>query len=221
MGQKVHPTGLRIGIIYGWQSRWFVGDNASEYIGEDLKIRKLLKERLVGAGVSRIEIERAASSVKINIFSAKPGLVIGKKGQGSETLEDEMKRILKRNVTLKIIEVRKADSDAMLVAQNIAFQLEKRVGFRKAMKDAISRALRSGAEGVKVKVGGRLNGAEIARSEQTREGRVPLHTLRADVDYGTAEATTTYGLLGVKVWVFKGERFSSQDESAAAEAQQQ
>ena len=208
MGQKISPRGLRVGITENWQSRWFATKDYARFIGEDLKIRKFVKEKLVGAGISRVEIERAAARVRINIFSAKPGLVIGKKGKDIEDLRAELRRLVGKEVGLNIIEVRKADTDAQLVAENIAFQLEKRVNFRRAMKEAVGRALRSGAEGIKVNVAGRLNGAEIARSEKYREGRVPLHTLRADIDYGYAIAYTTYGTIGIKTWVFKGEKFS-------------
>ncbi len=208
MGQKVSPRGLRVGITENWQSRWFATKEYARFIGEDLKIRQFVKEKLQGAGISRVEIERAAARVRINIFSAKPGLVIGKKGKDIEDLRAELRSLVGKEVGLNIIEVRKADTDAQLVAENIAFQLEKRVNFRRAMKEAVGRALRAGAEGIKVNVAGRLNGAEIARSEKYREGRVPLHTLRADIDYGYAIAQTTYGVIGVKTWVFKGEKFS-------------
>ena len=205
MGQKVSPRGLRVGIIEGWQSKWFATRDSSHFVGEDLKIRKFVKAKLQSAGISKVEIERAAARVRINIYTAKPGLVIGKKGKDIEDLRKELKGLVKRDVNLSIIEARKADMDAQLVAENIAFQLERRVNFRRAMKDAIGRAQRVGAEGNKVRVSGRLNGAEIARSESAREGRVPLHTLRAEIDYGFAEASTTYGIIGIKVWVFKGE----------------
>ena len=208
MGQTVSPRGLRVGITENWQSRWFATKEYARFIGEDLKIRQFVKEKLQGAGISRVEIERAAARVRINIFSAKPGLVIGKKGKDIEDLRSELRSLVGKEVGLNIIEVRKADTDAQLVAENIAFQLEKRVNFRRAMKEAVGRALRAGAEGIKVNVAGRLNGAEIARSEKYREGRVPLHTLRADIDYGYAIAQTTYGVIGVKTWVFKGEKFS-------------
>ncbi len=208
MGQKVNPRGLRLGIIETWGSRWFAGKDYAKYIGEDLKIRKYIKDKLRAAGISKIEIERAASRLKINLFSAKPGLVIGKSGKDAEMLKKDLRDLVQRDVHLNIIEARKADMDAQLVAESIAFQLERRVNFRRAMKESVNRAQRAGAEGIKVQVGGRLNGAEIARSEKYREGRVPLHTLRAEIDYGTAEAHTTYGVIGVKVWVFKGERFA-------------
>lgn len=208
MGQKVNPKGMRIGIIDTWGSRWYAGKDYAKFIGEDLKIRTFLKTRLKTAGISKIEIERAASRLKINLFSAKPGLVIGKSGKDAETLKKDLKNLVKRDIHLNIIETRKADMDAQLVAESVAFQLERRINFRRAMKEGVNRGVRAGAEGIKVMVSGRLNGAEIARSEKYREGRVPLHTLRADIDYGTAEAKTTYGIIGVKVWVFKGERFA-------------
>ncbi len=215
MGQKVSPRGLRVGIIEGWQSKWFAGKDFARYIGEDVKIRRFVKSKLQAAGISRVEIERAAARVKINIFTAKPGLVIGKKGKDIEDLRKELKNLVQRDVALSIIEARKPDMDAQLVAEGIAFQLERRVNFRRAMKEAINRAQRVGAEGIKIRVSGRLNGAEIARTESTREGRVPLHTLRADIDYGFAEASTTYGIIGVKCWVFKGEKFAPGEEAAA------
>jgi len=215
MGQKVNPKGLRLGIIEGWQSKWFAGKEFARYIGEDVKIRKFVRNKLQAAGISRVEIERAAARVKVNIYTAKPGLVIGKKGKDIEDLRKDLKNLVQRDVNLSIVEARKADSDAQLVAEGIAFQLERRVNFRRAMKEAVGRAQRVGAEGIKVRVSGRLNGAEIARTEQYREGRVPLHTLRAEIDYGTAEAQTTYGIIGVKVWVFKGEKFAPGEEAAA------
>ena len=214
MGQKVHPRGMRIGIIEGWGSRWFPGKDCAKFIGEDVKVRKFVKEKLEAAGISKVEIERAASRMKISIYTAKPGLVIGKKGKDIDDLRSALKKLVsKEEVTLSIIEARKADMDAQLVAEGIAFQLQKRVNFRRAMKEAVNRALRVGAEGIKVRVSGRLNGAEIARTEQYREGRVPLHTLRAEIDYGTAEAFTTYGIIGIKTWVFKGEKFAPGEET--------
>ena len=208
MGQKIHPKSLRLGVIETWASRWFATRDYARYIGEDMHIRKYVKANLKSAGISRVEIERAASRVKINIFSAKPGLIIGKKGKDIEELRKKLRELVNREVSLNIVEARKADMDAQLVAENIAFQLERRVNFRRAMKDSVGRALRVGAEGVRVSLGGRLNGADIARTENHREGRVPLHTIRADIDYGTARAETTYGTIGVKVWIFKGEKFS-------------
>ena len=212
MGQKIHPVGLRIGVIDNWRSRWFSEKDYARFIGEDVQIRRFVTKRLHQAGISKIEIERTATRVKINIYSAKPGLVIGKKGKDIEELRRDLRNLVKSDVSLNIIEVRKADTDASLVAQNIANQLERRVNYRRALKDAVNRALRMGAEGVRVAVAGRLNGAEIARSESYREGRVPLHTLRAEIDYATAEARTTYGVIGVKVWIFKGEKFAPGEE---------
>ncbi|MBX7138414.1 MAG: 30S ribosomal protein S3 [Oligoflexia bacterium] len=219
MGQKVNPIGFRVGVIDTWKSRWFAGKDFPKYIGEDLKIRKYVKDNLQAAGIAKIEIERAAARVKINIFSAKPGLIIGKKGKDIEDLRRQLKDLVARDVSLNIIEIRKPDVEAQLVAENIAFQLEKRVNFRRAMKEAVGRALRGGGEGIKVVVAGRLNGAEIARTEHYKEGRIPLHTLRADIDYGTAEAKTTYGVIGVKAWVFKGMKFT-ENEQAQYEAMQ-
>ena len=215
MGQKVNPRGFRIGITEGWQSKWFAGKEFARFIGEDVKIRRFVKSKLQAAGIARVEIERAAARVKINIHTAKPGLVIGKKGKDIEDLRKELKSLVSRDVTLSIIEARKPDMDAQLVAEGIAFQLQRRVNFRRAMKEAVSRAQRAGAEGIKIRVSGRLNGAEIARTESTRDGRVPLHTLRADIDSGTAEANTTYGIIGIKVWVFKGEKFAPGEEATA------
>lgn len=219
MGQKVHPRGFRVGILENWRSRWFAHKDFPRYLKEDIQIRKFVKAKLSLAGISRVEIERAAARVKINIFSAKPGLVIGKKGKDIEDLRKDLRNLVKREVALNIIEVRKPDMDAQLVAENVAFQLERRVNFRRAMKEAIGRAQRVGAEGIKIVVAGRLNGADIARTEKIREGRVPLHTLRADIDYGTAEAKTTYGIIGIKAWVFKGEKFSP-GEQVPVEAMQ-
>lgn len=213
MGQKAHPRGLRIGNLETWVSRWFVPRSYAQYIGEDIEIRRYVKNKLHSAGVSRVEIERAAARAKINIFSAKPGLVIGKKGKDIEDLRRELRSLVKREVSINIIEARKADMDAQLVAENIAFQLERRINFRRAMKEAVTRAQRMGAEGIKICVAGRLNGAEIARTEKYLEGRVPLHTLRAEIDYATAEAYTTYGVIGVKVWIFKGERFAPGEQA--------
>lgn len=208
MGQKVNPRGFRIGVTESWRSRWFSDRERARFIGEDVKIRNFVKQKLHAAGISRIEIERAASRVKINIFSAKPGIVIGKKGKDIEDLRKELKALVQREVSLNIIEARKPDMDAQLVAEGIAFQLERRVNFRRTMKEAVGKSLRAGAEGVKIWLAGRLNGSEIARTEEYKEGRVPLHTLRADIDYGFAQAYCTYGVIGVKVWVFKGEKFS-------------
>ena len=216
MGQKVHPRGLRVGIIETWRSRWFAPREAARFIGEDLKIREYVKSKLHNAGISKIEIERAAARIKINIFSAKPGLVIGKKGKDIEDLRRRLRRLVNLEVSLNIIEARKADTDAQLVAENIAFHLERRVNFRRAAKEAVTRAMRMGAEGIKVSVAGRLNGADIARTEQYKDGRIPLHTLRAEIDYGVARANTTYGVIGVKAWVFKGEKYAPGEDALAA-----
>ena len=216
MGQKVHPKGFRLGVTDGWVSRWFATKDAARFLGEDKKVRSYVKEKLNAAGISRIDVERRGSSrVKVTIHSAKPGLVIGKKGKDIEELRKHLRGLVGKDVSLNIVEARKPDTDAQLVAESIALQLERRVNFRRAMKESIGRALRMGAEGIKIAVAGRLNGAEIARTEKSKEGRIPLHTLRADVDYGFAEARTAYGLIGVKVWVFKGEIFAPGQETAA------
>lgn len=208
MGQKVNPRGFRIGVTESWQSRWFAGKDFARFIGEDRKIRIFLKKKLEGAGISKIEIERAAARVRISIFTAKPGLVIGKKGKEIDDMRGELKKLVGKEVSLNIVEIRKPDLDAQLVAENIAAQLEKRINYRRAVKEGISRALRAGAEGVKVGIGGRIGGNEIARREKYKDGRVPAQTLRADIDYGFAEAHTSTGLIGIKTWVFKGEKFS-------------
>lgn len=205
MGQKVHPTGFRLGIIKTWDSKWFATRGYSKLVFEDRKIRDYIKERLFHAGISKVEIERAANKVKIRIHTARPGIVIGKKGAEIEVLRRDIERRFKREVLIDIQEVRRPELDATLVAENIALQLVRRVAFRRAMKRAVSSALKFGAKGVRVASAGRLGGAEMARREWYREGRVPLHTLRADIDYGTALARTTYGIIGVKVWIFKGE----------------
>ncbi|MBL7661946.1 30S ribosomal protein S3 [bacterium] len=206
MGQKVHPFGFRIGVTETWNSRWFKKRDYAVQLKQDFFLREFIAKRLASAGISRIIIERAANRVKINVRTARPGLVIGKKGKEIEDLRNELKRMVGRDVTINIVEIRKPDLDAQLVADNIASQLMRRVAFRRAMKDAIGRSMRMGAEGVKVCVAGRLGGAEIARTEWSREGRVPLHTLRAQIDYGFAEALTTYGIIGVKCWIFRGEK---------------
>ncbi len=205
MGQKVNPIGLRLGVNKTWDSRWYAGEDYAQKLHEDLKIRQHLQKRLNNAGVSKIVIERPAKKAAISIYTARPGIVIGKKGSDIEKIKQEVARMTGDEVSLNIVEVRKPEIDATLVADNIAQQLERRVAFRRAMKRAVQSALRLGAEGIRINVSGRLGGAEIARMEWYREGRVPLHTLRADVDYGTAEAHTTFGVIGVKVWVFKGE----------------
>lgn len=205
MGQKVNPIGLRLGIIKTWESRWFGGKNYADYIFEDYKLRKFIKQKLYHAGVSRIEIERSAKRIRMRIFTARPGIVIGKKGSEIAQLKKEIEKLTAHEVLIDIQEIRKPEIDAQLVAENVATQLERRVAFRRAMKRTVQSALRFGALGIKVICAGRLGGAEIARTEWYREGRVPLHTLRADIDYGVAEAHTTYGIVGVKVTIFKGE----------------
>lgn len=205
MGQKVNPIGLRLGINRTWDSRWYTKDEYAKLLHEDFKIRKFLKEKLAQAGVSKIIIERPAKKAKVTIHSARPGVVIGKKGQDIDHLRQALQKMTGSEVILNIVEVRKPEIDAQLIADSITQQLERRVSFRKAMKRSVQSAMRLGAEGIRINCGGRLGGAEIARVEWYREGRVPLHMLRADVDYGTSEANTTYGICGVKVWVFKGE----------------
>ena len=206
MGQKVHPTGIRLGIVKKHTSVWYAeGKEYAQNLLADLEVREFIKKKLANASVSRVEIERSAQTAKLTIFTARPGIVIGKKGEDVESLRRMLTEKMGISVQINIEEIRKPDLDALLVADNVASQLERRVMFRRAMKRAVQKAMRQGAEGIKVQVGGRLGGAEIARSEWYREGRVPLHTLRADIDYGTAEANTTYGIIGVKVWIFKGE----------------
>jgi len=205
LGQKVHPIGFRLGINRNWDSRWFAGKEYSAFVIEDYQIRKFLKERLFQAGVARIEIERAANKVRIRIHTARPGIVIGKKGIEIEKLKKDLEKEVNREVIIDIQEVRKAEVEAQLVAENVALQLVRRIAFRRAMKRSVSAALRFGAQGIKITCSGRLGGAEMARREWYREGRVPLHTIRADIDYGFAEAFTTYGVIGVKVIIFKGE----------------
>lgn len=219
MGQKVHPTGFRLGIIKTWDSRWYASKSFPQLLEEDIRIRDFLKERLYHAGVSKIEIERAADKgkkAKINIFTARPGIIIGKKGVEVENLRRELQRKTKKEMIINIKEIKKAEMDAQLVAENVALQLQRRVSFRRAMKRAVTSALKVGAKGIRIACAGRLGGAEMARREWYREGRVPLHTLRADIDYGLAEAKTTYGVIGVKVWIFRGEVFGSGEEDATA-----
>ncbi len=219
MGQKVHPTGIRLGIVKDWSSKWYANSKTfPEYIHADYKVRTFIKKKLKDASVSRVDIERPAKKANITIMTARPGIVIGKKGEDIEKLRAGIAEQLKmpiNDVRIKISEVRKPELDSQLVAEGIAQQLERRVMFRRAMKRAVTNTMRVGAEGIKVKVGGRLNGAEIARSEWYREGRVPLHTLRADIDYGFAEAKTTYGIIGVKVWIFKGEIYDKPEVAGA------
>ncbi len=225
MGQKVHPNGIRLGIVKDWDSKWYADSKTyPDYIKSDFDLRSFIKKKLKDASVSRIAIERPAKKVNITIHTARPGIVIGKKGEDIEKLRSEVSNMIGmhiNDVRINISEIRKPELDAQLVAEGIAQQLERRVMFRRAMKRAVTNTMRVGAEGIKVKVGGRLNGAEIARSEWYREGRVPLHTLRADIDYGFAEARTTYGTIGVKVWIFKGEIIGTEEEqSASAQAAQ-
>jgi len=206
MGQKVNPHGLRIGIIKDWDTKWYTNKKSfSQLLLEDVKIRKYIKEKLYQAGVSRIEIERFANKVKVNVNTAKPGIVIGKGGTGIEELRKELSMLTGKSILINISEIKVPELDAQLVAENIASQLEKRISYRRAMKQAMSRAMKLGAKGIKTAVGGRLGGAEIARSEHYHEGTIPLQTLRADIDYGFAEANTTYGKIGVKTWIYKGE----------------
>ena len=205
MGQKVHPIGFRLGVIRSWDSKWYEERNYAKWLHEDIRLREFVKEKLGAAGISRIEIERAANKVKINVHTARPGIVIGKRGAGIETVKKDLQALTQNEVYLNVVEVRKAETDAQLVAENIATQLERRIAFRRAMKKAVQTALKFGAKGIRVACAGRLGGAEMARYEWYREGRVPLHTLRADIDYGFAEAKTTYGKIGCKVWIMKGE----------------
>ncbi len=205
MGQKVHPVGFRLGVIRTWDSRWFAGKDYAALVYEDWQIRQFIKKKLAHAGISRVEIERAADKAKIRIHTARPGIVIGKKGAEIEGLKRELEKLIKREVMVDIHEVRKPEVDAQLVAENVAGQLLRRIAFRRAMKRAVSSAMKFGAKGIRIHCGGRLGGAEMARREWYREGRVPLHTLRADIDVGFAEAKTTYGVIGVQVLIFKGE----------------
>ncbi len=205
MGQKVHPYGFRLGFNKTWHSRWFAGKLYAETLHRDLKLRADLKKRLSHAGVSEIDIERTANKMRINIYTSRPGIIIGRKGAEVDKLRDQLQKMVNGEVYINIQEIQRPELDAQLVGENIATQLERRVAFRRAMKKAMESAFRFGAKGVKVRVGGRLNGAEIARSEWYQDGRLPLHTLKADIDYGQAEANTTYGIIGVKVWIFKGE----------------
>lgn len=215
MGQKVHPTGIRLGIVKDYTSKWYAGNNDyADFLNSDLEVRDFLKKKLSQASVSRIQIERTQGSANITIHSARPGLVIGKKGEDIERLRNEVTKMMGLpSVHINIEEVRKPELDAQLVAESIAQQLERRIMFRRAMKRSVQNTMRLGAKGIKINVSGRLNGAEIARAEWYREGRVPLHTLRADVDYGFAEAKTTYGIIGVKVWIFKGEVIGAADQA--------
>ncbi|MGE5613422.1 MAG: 30S ribosomal protein S3 [Bacillota bacterium] len=218
MGQKVNPHGLRVGIIKDWDTKWYASDkNFGELLVEDNKIRKYIKEKLFVSGISRIEIERAANKIKVNVHTAKPGLVIGKGGAGIEELRKEIENLTGKSVLVNITEIKTPEMDAQLVAENIAAQLEKRISFRRAMKQAMSRAMKLGAKGIKTAVSGRLGGAEIARTEHYHEGTIPLQTLRADIDYGFAEANTTYGKIGVKTWIYKGEVLPAAKKEKKAE----
>lgn len=218
MGQKVHPTGIRLGYIKDWASRWYASSqDYPKFLYQDLKVREFLRKKLAHASVSRIQINRPANNAQITIFSARPGIIIGKRGEDKDLLRRELSDLMGVPVQLNVEEIRKPELDAQLVAESVAQQLEKRIMYRRAMKRAVTNTMRLGAEGIKINVAGRLNGAEIARSEWYREGRVPLHTLRADIDYGFAEAKTTYGVIGVKVWIFKGEVFSSTATSATTD----
>jgi len=212
MGHKVHPRGFRLGVIEGWESKWYAEKEYASLLYEDIRIREFIKQRLHHAGISKVEIERAGNKAKINIYTARPGVVIGKKGAEIDKLKAEIMRLSDKEIYLNIHEVRRPDLDAQLVAENAALQLERRVAFRRAMKESVARAMRVGALGVKVHVAGRLGGSEIARSEWYREGRVPLHTLRADIGYGFAQAKTTYGVIGVKAWIFRGEVLTKEEE---------
>jgi small subunit ribosomal protein S3 len=205
LGQKVNPISFRLGVIKTWDSRWYAKADYAKLLHEDLKLRAFLKKRLYNSGVSKIEIERAANKAKINIFTARPGLIIGKKGSEVETLKKDLAKLTDTEIYLNIQEVRKPELDAQLVAENVAMQLERRIAFRRAMKKSVTSSLKFGAKGIRITCSGRLGGAEMSRTEWYREGRVPLHTLRADIDYGFAEAKTTYGIIGVKVLIFKGE----------------
>ncbi len=206
MGQKVHPTGARLGIIKDWSSKWYAdSQHFAEYLVEDQKIRKFLKKKEYEAGISNIEIERTAKMVKVNIYTAKPGILIGKGGAGIEALKEEVKKLIGKDVNLNVVEVKNPDLNAQLVAENIAGQLERRISFRRAMKQCMQKTMKAGAAGIKTAVSGRLGGADMARTEFYKEGNIPLQTLRADIDYGFAEAATTYGKIGVKVWIYKGE----------------
>ena len=205
MGQKTHPIGFRLGVIRTWSSKWYEEKQYTKWLHEDIKLKREIKKKLEHAGVSSVEIERAANKAKINIFTARPGIVIGKRGAGIETIKKDIQGLTASEVYLNVVEVRKAETDAQLVAENIATQLERRIAFRRAMKKSVQTALKFGAKGIRVACSGRLGGSEMARYEWYREGRVPLHTLRADIDYGFAEAKTTYGKIGVKVWIMRGE----------------
>ena len=214
MGQKVHPNGIRVGVIKDWNSKWYADSkNFGDYLVEDHKIREYVKKKLFVSGISKIEIERTAKFVKVNVYTAKPGLVIGKGGNLSEALKAELEKMIKKEVNLNIVEVKNVDTDAQLVAESIANQLERRISFRRAMKQSMQKAMKAGALGIKTAVSGRLGGADMARTEFYKEGTIPLQTLRADIDYGFYEADTTYGKIGVKVWIYKGEVLPAKKEA--------
>jgi len=215
LGQKVNPIGFRLGIVKTWSSRWYADKEYKKFLHEDLRLKKYLKKKMYHAGISKIEIERAAKRIRINIYAARPGIIIGKKGAEIESLKKDLQKFTSGELFININEVKRPETDAQLIAENVALQLIRRVAFRRAIKRSVGMAMKLGAKGVKVAVSGRLGGAEIARSEWYRDGRVPLHTLRADIDYGLAEAKTTYGIIGVKVWVFKGEIVARKDELTA------
>ncbi len=216
MGQKTHPIGFRLGIVTDWSSKWFEEKNYSQYLHEDLKIQSFVKERLMRAGISHVDIERHPDKRTIYIYTARPGIVIGRRGGEVDKLKDDLEDFIGHEVRINIEEVTRPEMDAQLVSESIAVQLERRVHFRKAMKKAVASAVRSGAQGIKIQCAGRIGGAEMARREQEKEGRIPLHTLRAEIDYGFAEALTTAGKIGIKVWIFKGERLSASEETLAA-----
>ena len=220
MGQKVNPHGLRVGVIKGWDSKWYAGKDYEKFLLEDIKIREFIKEKLFLSGISKVEIERASNKARISIHTAKPGMVIGRQGSNIELLKTDLKKMTDSAIDINIVEVKTPDMDATLVAENIAAQLERRIAFRRAMKQCVGRTMRMGAKGIKITCGGRLGGAEIARSESYREGSIPLHTLRADIDYGTAEAHTTYGRIGIKVWIYKGEVLPEKEAVKAAPAKE-
>ena len=214
MGQKVNPHGLRVGVIKGWESTWFTETDFAENLAEDHKIRKFLKKKLYSAGIGRIQIERTKDRVKVIIYTAKPGMIIGRKGAEIENIKEQIQKLTSKKVVVEVMEIKRPDLDAQLVAENIAQQLENRTSFRRAMKSTMSRTMKAGAKGIKTSVAGRLSGADIARKEFYSEGTIPLQTLRADIDYGFAEADTTYGKLGVKVWIYKGEVLPSKKEGS-------
>ena len=220
MGQKVNPHGLRVGVIKGWDSKWYAGKDYEKFLLEDIKIREFIKEKLFLSGISKVEIERASNKARISIHTAKPGMVIGRQGSNIELLKSDLKKMTESAIEINIVEVKTPDMDATLVAENIAAQLERRIAFRRAMKQCVGRTMRMGAKGIKITCGGRLGGAEIARSESYREGSIPLHTLRADIDYGTAEAHTTYGRIGIKVWIYKGEVLPEKEAAKVAPAKE-